>query len=131
MKTWKMAIAQGMIYHHVILSNMNQWSFFLSVVSAFVVSSSTYSDVESTKGSNETELADEVGHVYEMGDDDLCLSDDVGADTFSMLHSVPATPASLILFGPHRKLSGGEKMYEVKDKYEMLHDKKFVCALNK
>ena len=100
--------------------------FFLSVVSAFVVSSSTYSDVES----NETESADEVGHVYEMGDDDLCLSDDVGVDTFSMLHSVPATPASLILFGPHRKLSGGEKMYEVKDKYEMLHDKKFVCALS-
>ena len=104
--------------------------FFLNVVSGFVVSSSTYSDGESTKDSEETESADEDGDVYEMGDEDLCSSDDVGVDSFSTLHQVPATPASLILFGPHRKLSGGEKICEVKDEYEMVHDKKFVCTLS-
>mgnify|MGYP002804686993 CR=1 FL=1 len=97
------------------------------MASGSVVSISTYSGVESTKDSDETESADEVGDVYEMGDEDVCLSDD---DSFSTLHQVPATPTSLILFGPHRKLSGGEKIYEVKDEYEMVHDKKFVCTLS-
>ena len=50
---------------------------FLNVISGFVFTSSTCSDVESTKDSDSTESADEVDDIYEMLVDETSFDDNV------------------------------------------------------
>jgi hypothetical protein len=60
--------------------------------------------------------------------DEETRSDNV--DASCTLLQAPATPTSLISFGPHRKLSGGDQIYSIKEEYEMVQDRKFVCTLS-
>ncbi len=62
-----------------------------------------------------------------MPDEETC-SDNV--DASCTLLQAPATPTSLISFGPHRKLSGGDQIYTIKEEHEMVQDRKFVCTLS-
>ena len=53
--------------------------------------------VERTKDGDETKWVDEYGDVNKMGDEDLCLSDDMGVGygyggSFATFHQVPVTP---------------------------------------
>ena len=97
----------------------------LNVISGFAFNSSTCSDVESTKGSDSTESADEVDGISEMLDDETSFNDNVPSPS----ECVEATTTQIISYGPHCKLSRGDDIYSLKDEYEMVQDTKFVCKL--
>ena len=80
-------------------------------MSVLIFNSSKYSDIESTNDSNSTESADEGDGAYEMPDDETCFGDDV--DVPSVLEHVEAT-IPIISYGPHYKLSRGDKYWQFK-----------------
>ena len=48
----------------------------------------------------------------------------------STLRHVEPTSIPLLSYGPHCKFSRGDEIYNVKEEYEMVQDKKFVCTLS-
>jgi hypothetical protein len=86
-----------------------------------------------------TVSADEGGGIYEMPDGETCFDDetcfedetrfDDNVDVSSTFQQAQATLTSLIPFGPHRKLSRGDDMYAIKEKYQMVQDKNLFSHL--